>query len=133
MSVRLKRRINSKIAERKDPGGSFADEPPKFSLRYLQESHSIVRCTTEERLGFVDAMHKRQDIPWSQLETMPPDAGRGVVLHAQQRPPVPADRSDPRVDRAPGRQAAAHQRDAGAAPCNGRHTLQLPHQGRGQG
>ena len=27
MSVRLKRRINSKIAERKDPGGSFADEP----------------------------------------------------------------------------------------------------------
>ena len=40
MSVRLKRRINSKIVERKDPGGSFADEPPKFSLRYLQESHS---------------------------------------------------------------------------------------------
>lgn len=70
MSVRLKRRINSKIVERKDPGGSFADEPPKFSLRYLQESHSIVCCTTEERLGFVDAMHKRRDIPWSQLETM---------------------------------------------------------------
>ena len=82
MSVRLKRRINSKIAERKDPGGSFADEPPKFSLRYLQESHSIVRCTTEERLGFVDAMHKRRDIPWSRLETMPHGGlGCEVIRH----------------------------------------------------
>lgn len=82
MSGKIKRRINSKIAERKDPGGSFADEPPKFSLRYLQDSHSIVRCTREERSDFVDAMYKRRAIPWSQLETMPHGGlGCEVIRH----------------------------------------------------
>ena len=82
MSEKIKRRINSKLAERKDPGGSFADEPPKFSLRYLQDSHSIAHCTSKERLGFVDAMHKRRDIPWSQLETMPHEGlGCEVIRH----------------------------------------------------
>jgi hypothetical protein len=60
-----------KIAQREDPGVSFKDEPPKFSLRYVQPDYCITRCETNDQLNFIDAMLKRKDHAWKHLESAP--------------------------------------------------------------
>lgn len=61
----------NKISPRENPGGSYQDEPPKFSLQFIQASHCINKCEAEEQRDFVQAMYKRKDQSWKSLQSMP--------------------------------------------------------------
>jgi hypothetical protein len=60
-----------RVAAREMPGVSFQDEPPKFSLRYVQSDYCITQCEAVEQLDFIKAMIKRKDVPWKELEKAP--------------------------------------------------------------
>ena len=60
-----------KIAPREVPGVSYQDEPPKFSLRYIQPDYCITKCEHDDQLQFIQSMLKRRDVPWKALITSP--------------------------------------------------------------
>jgi len=64
-------RVGGRIAPREIPGGSYQDEPPKFSLRYIQPDYCITKCEQADQLQFVQAMLKRKEMPWKMLITLP--------------------------------------------------------------
>lgn len=64
-------RTAGKIEPREIPGGSYQDEPPKFSLRYIQSDYCITKCEQDDQLQFIQAMLKRKDTPWKTLVTLP--------------------------------------------------------------
>jgi hypothetical protein len=68
---RRKEKNAAGISLRENPGVSFKDEPPKFSLRYVQPDYCISLCKPSERLDFVNAMLKRKDRAWKHLESDP--------------------------------------------------------------
>lgn len=45
--------------------------PPSFSFQFLHPNYCITKCTNEERLAFVDKMHRLSQVPWSQLRQAP--------------------------------------------------------------
>ena len=60
-----------RIASREVPGASYQDEPPKFSLRYIQPDYCITKCEQDDQLQFIQSMIKRKDTPWKALITAP--------------------------------------------------------------
>ena len=60
-----------KIATRENPGVSYQDDPPKFSLRYIQLDYCITRCEQDDQLQFIQSMLKRRDVPWKTLTVLP--------------------------------------------------------------
>ena len=63
-------RTAGKIAPREVSGGSYQDEPPKFSLRYIQPDYCITKCEQDDQLQFIQSMLKRKDTPWKVLITL---------------------------------------------------------------
>lgn len=44
---------------------------PVFSFHYLQESHCISRCNTEQKLSFVEKMRLLSKLTWNQIRSAP--------------------------------------------------------------
>ncbi len=44
---------------------------PKFSLEYLQRDYCLSHCQQEEKASFADAIHKRSQLTWSQINSLP--------------------------------------------------------------
>ena len=68
---RLQDKTAGKIAPREIPGGSYQDEPPKFSLQYIQPDYCITKCEHNDQLQFIQSMIKRKNIPWKILIASP--------------------------------------------------------------
>ena len=41
--------------------------PPSFSFEFLRRDYCITKCTEDERLAFVDKMHRMSQLTWSAL------------------------------------------------------------------
>lgn len=46
------------------------DEPPIFSLQYLHKDYCISRCTDEEKIAFVDRIHRISQLKWKELRQL---------------------------------------------------------------
>lgn len=71
-SGRLKDRklkSSTRISEPRVAEISPKDLPPAFSLRYIQ--HNLDDCEKEEKAAFADAMYKRREMTWQEIETKP--------------------------------------------------------------
>lgn len=45
--------------------------PPVFSLRYLQGDYCISQCTRDEKAAFAERMHRLSQLTWAQLKQAP--------------------------------------------------------------
>jgi hypothetical protein len=44
-------------------------QPPYFSLRYLQSNHSVPQCNKDEKSAFTDTLHKLSQLTWAQIRS----------------------------------------------------------------
>ncbi len=57
------------IRPRDESPVSYMDEPPAFSLKYIQKAYCISECEKEDRLAFLEAMLKRKETSWNTLSS----------------------------------------------------------------
>lgn len=72
----MKKRFNAN--KRKEKGERFSakettdippeQEPPLFSLRYLQKDYSLSQCTKDEKAAFADTLYQLSQLTWSQIK-----------------------------------------------------------------
>ena len=46
-------------------------EPPMFSLRYLNRDYSLSQCTKDEKAAFADTIAQLSQLTWSQIQSQP--------------------------------------------------------------
>lgn len=59
---------SKKFQIRPSTQGSPEQQPPYFSLQYLNKKFCLSLCETEEKAAFADTLHKLSKLPWSQLK-----------------------------------------------------------------
>lgn len=47
------------------------DQPPIFSLEHLTKDYCISSCTDEEKVSFVDHLHRLSQLAWKELRQAP--------------------------------------------------------------
>ncbi len=65
-------------------------QPPVFSLRYLQPGYSLADCNREEKAAFADTLHKLSQMTWAEINVSSRH-GRGYerIPRTQIKAPVP--------------------------------------------
>ena len=69
---KIKKREGDKsrnIRSRDESPVSYMDEPPAFSLKYIQQAYCISKCGKEDQIAFLKAMFKRKATSWSHLSS----------------------------------------------------------------
>ena len=85
-------KVTGKIAPREVPGGSFQDEPPKFSLQHIQDDYCITKCEPNDQLQFIQSMIKRKNISWKELSALPHEKlGCEIIRHLKVQIPKCAE------------------------------------------
>ena len=46
-------------------------QPPLFSLRYMNKHYSISQCTKDEKAALADTLHQLSQLTWSQIKASP--------------------------------------------------------------
>jgi hypothetical protein len=44
------------------------EQPPLFSLRYVNKDYSISKCTKDEKAAFADTLYQLSQLRWSQIK-----------------------------------------------------------------
>lgn len=57
------------IRPRDESPVSYMDEPPAFSLKYIQQAYCISKCDKEDQIAFLKAMFRRKETSWSHLSS----------------------------------------------------------------
>lgn len=78
----MKKRYN--VSKRKDKGKKLSakqiteitevppeQEPPFFSLRYINKDYSISKCTKDEKSALIDTLYQLSQLTWSQIQASP--------------------------------------------------------------
>lgn len=75
----MKKRFNAK--KRKEQGERISarettdippeQQPPMFSLRYINKGYSIAECTKDEKAALVDTLYQLSQLTWSQIKASP--------------------------------------------------------------
>ncbi|MHB1664946.1 MAG: hypothetical protein ACYCT7_06765 [bacterium] len=50
---------------------NYDDEKPVFSFKFLHSEYSIVNCTNEEKLSFLQTMYNLSNFTWKQIKQKP--------------------------------------------------------------
>lgn len=50
---------------------SSEQQPPLFSLRYLDNNYSLSNCTKDEKAAFADTLHRLSQVTWNQINSLP--------------------------------------------------------------
>ncbi len=61
------RKIKHNVSLQKSP----EQQPPYFSLQYLNSKFCLSLCDTKEKAAFADTLRKLSRLPWSQLKQQP--------------------------------------------------------------
>ena len=51
--------------------GSTNNDRPIFSLEYLRGRYCLSQCTSEEKAAFADAIHRRSQMTWGEIQRAP--------------------------------------------------------------
>ncbi len=75
----MKKRFNAN--KRKDKGQKLStketkeilpeQEPPLFSLRYINKDYSISKCTKDEKSALVDTLYQLSQLTWNEIKASP--------------------------------------------------------------
>lgn len=60
-----------KVAARIDEALPPEQQPPLFSLRYLDGKYCLSACNKDEKAAFADTLHKLSQLTWSQIRQSP--------------------------------------------------------------
>ncbi|MFB2921939.1 hypothetical protein [Aerosakkonema funiforme] len=75
----MKKRFNAN--KRKEKGERFSvretsdvppeQQPPLFSLRYINKDYSLSQCTKDEKAAFADTLDRLSQLTWNQIKASP--------------------------------------------------------------
>ncbi|NEP40400.1 MAG: hypothetical protein F6K35_14640 [Okeania sp. SIO2H7] len=60
-----------RITEAKAEEISPEQQPPMFSLRYLNRDYNLSQCTKDEKAAFADKIAQLSQLTWSQIQSQP--------------------------------------------------------------
>ncbi len=60
-----------RITEAKGEEISPEQQPPMFSLRYLNRDYNLSQCTKDEKAAFADTIAQLSQLTWSQIQSQP--------------------------------------------------------------
>lgn len=71
--IKTKPRHNQgkQVAARIDDAPPPEQQPPVFSLRYLDRKYCLSACTKDEKAGFADTLHHLSQMSWRQIGQAP--------------------------------------------------------------
>lgn len=58
------KKFQARTSQQKTP----EQQPPYFSLRYMNNKFCLSLCETKEKAAFADTLHKLSQLPWAQLK-----------------------------------------------------------------
>jgi len=98
----MAKRKNSKIAQKKGAGGKLIkapetkdeipaeQQPPIFSLEYLQRDYCVTACQPQEQAQFAIRLRKLSEISWKQIKAAPRHGlGHEKISQDAIREPIP--------------------------------------------
>jgi hypothetical protein len=47
------------------------EQPPLFSLRYMDKDYSLEKCTKDEKAAFADTLYRLSQLTWSEIKRSP--------------------------------------------------------------
>ena len=60
-----------KVSKSQTEDISPEQQPPMFSLRYLNQDYNLSQCTKDEKAAFADKIAQLSQLTWSQIQSQP--------------------------------------------------------------
>ena len=79
------------VAPRPPVSESSGQQPPAFSLRYLQKDWGLAECDKDEKAAFADTLHKLSQMTWAEIRAAPRHgSGTEKIARNEIKAPIPS-------------------------------------------